>query len=271
MKRNWYITSIIGSNIVVLLVSYLFFGLRRDSSDSGNGATNKDSVVSERYANVSDRISSHTTDTKPTRAREDRIVGRSEKIIADDQLETGVNPAGGLSSELIKKFGISHEQFVNSQLLVSSYWTDMATWAGKSVFYDSVASSTAADGANVFRLPAMDPEERDMRLEALSKRMAHAANKEMAEAVITDLSKSQSFAGMGKYDVVFKFRNRESQEVDPETLQPVGDPEIIENDATVEYSYTDPKTGNIVLSSNGGSVSQVASEFGDIFQMDQQE
>ncbi len=63
-----------------------------------------------------------------------------------------VDSAGALSSALIAKFGVSKEQFVASQGVVSTHWGAMATWAAGAVFQDEVASASAPDGAIVYRL-----------------------------------------------------------------------------------------------------------------------
>lgn len=267
MKKNHLVLSILLSNLFVLLLSYPIFRLS-DGKLGDEHLSNEKSIEMKRNTKSFNRDLNQPSDSELFQNREKRVTGLGESLSAVELPETRVNQSGGLSSGLIREFNISQEQFVKSQLVLSSYWADMAAWAAKSVFFDSTASSSMADGANVFRLPAMDREERDVRLAALTRELGRAANKEMAEAIVKDLKKSQAFAGMGKYDVIFKFRRRESQEIDPETLQPIGDPVTVGNDATVEYSYINPITGNVILTSNGGDVGQVASEFGDIFKMD---
>ena len=176
-----------------------------------------------------------------------------------------VDSGGTLSSALMTKFGVSKEQFVKTQGVVSTHWGALATWAAKAIFQDDVASAMATDGANVYRLPAMDPQQRQAMLEKFSRDLRLATNDAAADAILAGLADNKSFGYMGKYDMVFRFTQMMLQKTDRMTGEPIGPPTPIPNDMCVNYDYMNPKTGTLVHSSKGADLVELSREFGNIF------
>ncbi len=180
-----------------------------------------------------------------------------------------ISSGGMLSSSLIRNFGLSKEQFVGTQLVVSEHWRTMAAWAAKSVFRDEAASDADADGANIYRLPAMEELRRKVLLDKFAQDLRNASHVEAGIAIMAGLKNNNSFASMGKYDVVLKFTPLLSQQLERGTLKPLGLPQVIPKDASVKYTFFNPKSSNEVLSSTGNDMSEINETFGNIFRLDE--
>lgn len=180
-----------------------------------------------------------------------------------------ISPGGMLSSALIRNFGLSKEQFVSTQRVVSEHWRSMAAWAAESVFRDDAASDADADGANVYRLPAMEATHRRALLDKFAQDLATTSSIEAGNAIMAGLKDDRSFAYMGKYDVVFRFTQLLSQKIEPETLKPLGPPQVIPEDANVSYILFNPNSSNAVLTNAGSDMSDINETFGNIFRLDE--
>jgi hypothetical protein len=177
-----------------------------------------------------------------------------------------VDSGGTLSSAVMTRFGLSKEQFVKTQGMVSAHWGALAAWSAKAVFHDDSASQAAPDGANVYRLPAMDPQQRQTMLDKFSEDLRLASNITAADAIVAGLADNDSFAYMGKYDVVFRFTQAMAVVIDPKTGELLGSPTPVPNELSVSYDFMNPKTGHVVLSMSGANLEQLSRHFGNIFQ-----
>ncbi len=180
-----------------------------------------------------------------------------------------ISSGGTLSSALMRNFGLSKEQLIESQRVVSEHWRSMAAWAAEAVFRDDAASDADADGANIYRLPAMDATKRKALLEKFAQDLRNASNVEVGNAIIAGLKDNEAFAYMGRYDVVLRFTQLMSQRIEPATLRPLGPPQVIPKDANVSYIFYNPKSSNAVLSSMGSDMSEINDKFGSIFRLDE--
>jgi hypothetical protein len=82
-----------------------------------------------------------------------------------------VGSSGSLSSSLMSDFNLTSDQFSKMQGAMSSYWGETASWAAKNIFYDESASAASPDGANIYRLPAMDPTEKQRLEKSLGREL----------------------------------------------------------------------------------------------------
>lgn len=180
-----------------------------------------------------------------------------------------ISSGGTLSSALMRNFGLSKEQLIESQRVVSEHWRTMAAWAAEAVFRDDAASDADADGANIYRLPAMDALQRKALLDKFSQDLRNASNVEVGNAIIAGLKDNKAFAYMGRYDVVLRFTQLMSQRIEPATLKPLGPPQVIPKDANASYIFYNPKSSNAVLSSMGSDMSEINETFGNIFRIDE--
>lgn len=174
---------------------------------------------------------------------------------------------GSLPSSMMEEFGLTKDRFVKTQEVVSSHWRRMAEWAAKSIYADEAASNADADGAPIYRLPAMGESARKELFDALAHDLRDASNEQAAAAIVADLNENMAFAYMGRCDVVFRFTQLIGVETDGTKPDRPAREYVVPNDAQIEFRYINPKTGFGALS--GTMTLEGANErFGNIFQLD---
>ena len=174
---------------------------------------------------------------------------------------------GSLPSSIMDELGLTKGQFVKSQEVVSSYWRTMAAWAAKSIFADEAASKADADGAPIYRLPAMGESDRKELFETLARDLRDASNERAADVIVADLNENMAFAYMGRCDVVFRFTQQIVSETDGTKPDRPTREYVDPNDARIEYRYVNPKTGFGVLSGTA-SLKGANQRFGNIFKLE---
>ena len=174
---------------------------------------------------------------------------------------------GSLPSSMMEEFGLTKDQFIKIQEVVSSHWRKMAEWAAKSIYADEAASKANADGAPIYRLPAMSESSRKELFDALARDLRDASNNEAANAIVADLNENKAFAYMGRCDVVFRFTQAIVSETDGTKPDRPTREYVNPNDALIEFRYVNPKTGFGALSGTM-SLEGANERFGNIFKLD---
>lgn len=152
------------------------------------------------------------------------------------------------------------------QEVASSFWRTMAEWAAKSIYADEAASNADADGAPIYRLPAMSESARKELFDTLARDLRDASNEQTANAIVADLNENNAFAYMGRCDVVFRFTQAIVSETDGTKPDRPTREYVDPNDAQIEYRYINPKTGFAVLSSTS-TLGGANERFGNIFKL----
>ena len=168
---------------------------------------------------------------------------------------------------MMEEFGLTKDQFVNTQEVVSSLWRRMAEWAAKSIYADKAASTADADGAPIYRLPAMSESARKELFDTLARDLRDASNDQAANAIVADSNENMAFAYMGRCDVVFRFTQAIVSETDGTKPDRPTREYVDPNDARIEFRYVNPKTGFSVVTGSM-SLEGANQRFGNIFKLD---
>lgn len=119
----------------------------------------------------------------------------------------------------------------------------MAEWAAKSIYADEAASNADAEGAPIYRLPAMGESARKELFDTLAHDLRDASNEQAAAAIVADLNENMAFAYMGRCDVVFRFTRSIVSETDGTKPDRPTREYVDPNDALIGFRYIYPKTG----------------------------
>lgn len=174
---------------------------------------------------------------------------------------------GSLPSSMMEEFGLTKDQFVKTQEVVSSHWRSMAEWAAKSIYADEAASKADADGAPIYRLPAMSESARKQLFDTLARVLRDASNDQAANAIVADLNENMAFSYMGRCDVIFRFTVSIVSETDGTKPDRPTREYVDPNDALIEFRYVNPKTGFGVVTGSM-SLKGANQRFGNIFKLD---
>lgn len=171
---------------------------------------------------------------------------RSEKKPQPDKTppsrrpETYLGGSGNVASILMHEMGLTMEQFIKVQSITSRHWAEMTARAAKEVVHDEAASQASEDGAPVYRIAAMPPEERTSMLASIRDEIRGVAGVAAAEAVTSSIARSDAFGRMGKYDVEFRFKPLRGVHTD---LDGRRTEYVSDIDYNIECDFSDPAVG----------------------------
>ena len=248
----------------VLLVSGLIFLQASRPSSAGN----KDKAGAEKSSTPESKLTTaQSMESRRTTFR-DRSAGQTDSGKGNSRPpQEYIGFGGHISSDLKKEFGLSTSQSEALQNLTSEFWVSLASWAAKSISYDATASEAAPDGASIYRLPAMQPTEREEMLQELASRYEGVAGRTVSDALVTGLNQNNAFAFTGKYDAVIRITTAKYTVIDARAASPSnGIPATVHGELAGSYVLSVPRSGKIVYSMEGVPFSQLSGTFGNIFQ-----
>ena len=257
-KVDWMV--VLGTNVVTAVLCWAWFS----KSGSVEGSSREAGAESERAAAVVDR-KVHDDDAPVSGKVAERVPVERGDVVEDDDLPLSVldqvSESGALSSEVRSKYGLSNEQYVKMQSALSRYWGAMARSAAERIFYDAVASEGAPDGAEIYRLPAMEEAERDGLRGALANSLREVGGEKVSKEIIGGLN-GESFGYHGKLDMVFRFKPMVVKEMD--LKGDVLGSYVDKSQMSVSFEGIDPVRGESVLEGHSTS-KELANTYGNIF------
>lgn len=171
---------------------------------------------------------------------------------------TSVSLAGVMDSALKDRHGLSEEQFLKCQMILSAFWKSGQERIRRNCYFDEGMST---DDLAVYRISAMNESERKMLFNALRGDLEIAGNHRFVEEVVESVSQSDSFAGFGKFDSELRFSKRIITVVDP--IANTSEEVVGSGNASVSYSFHDPTTGKLVRETTGADLLSIEPIFGE--------
>jgi len=260
-KVDWMV--LLGTNVVTAVLCWALFsksgsveGSLREvgaDADSKSGAAVVDRRTHGDDAPMSGKVAIREPVREVDEAEDDEGFSPSQR--------NQVSESGVLSSEVRSKYGLSNEEYVRMQSALSRYWGAMARSTAERISFDAVASAASPDGAEVYRLPAMDQEERKRLRRELGDALREIGG-EKASREITGGLGGDSFGYHGKLDMVFRFKPMVVKEMDLKGN--VLGSYVDKSQMSVSFEGIDPVRGGSVV--EGSSTSkELANSYGNIF------
>lgn len=256
-KVDWMV--LLGTNVMTAVLCWALFS--KSGSVEGLG---RDAVAD---AKAGDAVAEKRLRDDEDAAASGKVAERVERVdvVEDEDLPLSVlnqvSESGSLSSEVRSKYGLSNEQYVKMQMVLSRYWGEMARSTAERISFDAVASAAAPDGAEVYRLPAMGKAERDRLRRELADSLREIGGEKAAKEITGGLN-GESFGYHGKLDMVFRFKPIVVKQMDASGN--VAGSYVDKSQMLVSFEGVDPVRGESVLEGNSTS-KELANSYGNIF------
>lgn len=170
---------------------------------------------------------------------------------------TSVSFGGIIDSAVKERHGLSGEEFVKCQMIVSDFWKGGREWMRRNCYFDEGAST---ENTTVYRIPAMNGNERGMLFDALRGDLESIVDHQCVEEVVESISQSDAFAGFGRFDAELRFSEKVVILFNPidNTMEEVVD----SGNASVSYFFQDPATGRQGRRTTGHDLQSIEPIFG---------